>query len=334
MTATAVLFRAGRRAVSAAAVACTAMLLATPAVQAAEYPSQPIRFIIPFTAGGGADVTARALAEQLGPKLGQSIVSENRPGASAGLGAATVMREKPDGYTLLVGTATLAANAVVDGPATPFDLLEDFDYIGKIGQIDLILVVPATLNVDTLPGLVHLMKTQPGKVQFGSPGIGAPAHLGGELFKLVVKGDALHIPYKGESAALVDLIGGQTTFQLCAPFVCVPRIQDGSLKGLAVAAKQRSRLAPAIPTMAEAGVPGVEVGTWYYLAAPKGTPPAVIAKINAALNDVLSEEKFKAKLLAMGVETEAGTTPASVKSGLKAEMDKWRPVVKAAGISK
>jgi tripartite-type tricarboxylate transporter receptor subunit TctC len=315
-------------------LAAAGLAMAAPPVLAETYPSQPIKFVIPFTAGGGTDVTARMLAEQMGPKLGQTIIADNRPGASAGLAAATVAKEKPNGYTLLIGTATLAANAVVDGPSSKLDLLNDFDYIGKIGQIDLILVVPAQLRIDTLAGLVNLMKTQPGKVQFGSPGIGSPAHLGGELLKLVTKTDALHIPYKGESAALNDLLGGQTTFQLCAPFVCAPRIQEGTLKGLAVTAKHRSKLVPNIPTSAEAGAPGVEAGTWYYIAAPKGTPAPIIKKLNAALNEVLADEKFKARLLAMGVEAEPGTTPEKVKGDLQAEMDKWRPVVKAAGITK
>jgi tripartite-type tricarboxylate transporter receptor subunit TctC len=306
----------------------------TTPVHAQGYPTQPIKLVVPFTPGGGTDVTTRVVAEQLGPKLGQTIIVENRPGASAGLAAATVAKEKPNGYTLLVGTATLATNALLGGPGVNFDLLKDFEFVGKMGKIDLLLVVPTSLKINRLSDLVDLMKTQPGKVQFGSPGIGAPAHLGGELLKLVTKSDALHIPYKGESAAVTDLIGGQTTFQFCAQLACGPRIQDGSLKALAVAAKERSKLAPNVPTMAEAGVPGVEAGTWYFIAAPKGTPEAVIKKLNTALNEVLRDEKVKARLFAMGVDVDAHTSPADVRSSLQAEMDKWRPVVKAAGITK
>ncbi|HXX85393.1 MAG TPA: tripartite tricarboxylate transporter substrate-binding protein [Casimicrobiaceae bacterium] len=299
---------------------------------AQNYPTQPIKFIVPFTAGGGTDVTARLVAEQLVPKLGQPIVVENRAGASAAIGAGVVAHSPPNGYTLLVGTATLVTNALVSGPSENFDVVKDFEFIGKIGQIDLIVMVNSKSDIKDLQGLVNMMRTQPGKVSFGSPGIGSPAQLGGELLKQLTKSDALHVPYKGESAALNDLLGGQTTFQLCSPNVCVPRIQDGSLRGLAVAAKKRSKMAPSIPTTAEAGVPGFEAGTWYYLAAPKGTPQAIVKKLNTSLNEVFADEKFRVRLLDLGVEVEPGTSPEGVKAAIQAEMDKWRPVVKAAGI--
>lgn len=309
-----------------------AALVCTFAAAAQSYPNQPIKLIVPFAAGGGTDVTARMVAEQLRPRLGTSVVVENRPGASAAVGAGVVAHSAPDGYTLLVGTATLAANTVVSGPAENFDLINDFEFVGKMGSLDLIVVTNAALKVEDLQGLVNLMRTQPAKVTFGSPGIGSPAHLGGELLKQLTKGDAVHVPYKGESAALNDLLGGQITFQLCGPNVCVPRIQQGQLKGLAIAAKKRSGMAPTIPTTAEAGVPGLEAGTWYFVAAPKGTPAAIVDKLNGALNAVFADEKFRTRLLDQGVEVETGTTGAAVKSGLQAEMDKWRPVVKAAGI--
>lgn len=312
-----------------ATLAC--MFAALPAA-GQSYPNQPIKLIVPFTAGGGTDVTARLVAEQLRPRLGGPVVVENRPGASAAVGAGSVARSAPNGFTLLVGTATLAANTVVSGPSEGFDLINDFEFIGKMGQLDLVVVTNPGSKVDDLQGLVNLMRTQPGKVTFGSPGVGSPAHLGGELLKQLTKADAVHVPYKGESAALNDLLGGQTTFQLCGPNVCVPRIQQGQLKGLAIAAKKRSTMAPTIPTTAEAGVPGLEAGTWYFLAAPKGTPAGIVDKLNGALNEVFADEKFRTRLLDLGVEVEAGTTGAAVKSGLQAEMDKWRPVVRAAGI--
>ena len=305
---------------------------AVPAV-AQTYPDRPIRFIIPFTAGGGTDITARLVAEYLAPRLGQPIVPENRAGASAAIGADLVTKSAPNGYTLLVGTATLAGSAAVSGSALPFDLVNDFEFIGKLAQLDLVIVTSSKTKADDLRGLVNLMRTQPDKVQFGSPGNGSPAHLGGELLKQLTKTDALHIPYKGESAAMADLISGRISFQLCSVFVCAPRIQDGSLKGLAVAAKKRSRLAPNIPTTAEAGFPGVEADTWYFLAAPKGTPAAIVNKLNQALNEALGDPQLKSRLEAAGLEAEPGTTPASVKAALQAEIDKWRPVVKAAGIT-
>ena len=298
---------------------------------AEDYPSQPIKLIVPFTAGGVSDSAARVIAEQMQLRLRQPFVVENRPGASAGVGAGTVARAAPNGYTLLVGTATLAANAVVS-PTPNLDIVNDFEFVGKFGQIDLVLVTNPKVPAKDLRELIELMRTRPDTVSFGSPGTGAPAHLGVELLKLVTKTQAVHVPYKGESAAVTDLIGGHVSFQLCAPFVCAPRVQDGSLRALAIASPHRSKLMPSVPTMAEAGVPGVEAGTWYYIAAPKGTPEAIVRKLNTALNEVLSDEKVKTHLLSMGVESAPGTTPAAVRSALQAEMEKWRPVVKAAGV--
>jgi len=314
-----------------AVIGTLACLTAGPA-GAQTYPTRPIKVVVPFTAGGGTDVTARLVTEQLAPKLGQPIVVENRPGASAAVGASTVAHSPPNGYTLVVGTATLATNVLVSGPSENFDVVNDFEFIGKIGQIDHIVMVNSKSEIKDLKGLVNLMRSQPSMVSFGSPGIGSPGQLGGELLKQLTKADALHVPYKGESAALTDLLGGQITFMLCSPNVCVPRINDGSLRGLAVAAKKRSKMAPSIPTTAEAGVPGFEAGTWYYLAAPKGTPQAIVEKLNGALNEVFADEKFRAKMQELGVEV-GPTTPAGVKQALQAEMDKWRPVVKAAGIA-
>ncbi|HZP88180.1 MAG TPA: tripartite tricarboxylate transporter substrate-binding protein [Burkholderiales bacterium] len=315
------------------AIAALAFVLMTPVASAQNYPTRPIKVIVPFTAGGGTDVTTRLVAEKLAPKLGQPVIIENRPGASAAVGAASVAHAAPDGYTLLVGTATLITNLLVSGPSENFDVINDFEFIGKVGQIDLIVFVNSKSNIHTLQDLVNTMRTQPDKVSFGSPGVGAPGQLGGELLKQLTHADALHVPYKGESAALTDLLAGTITFQLCSPNVCVPRVRDGSLRALTIAAKKRSPMAPEVPTSAEAGVPGFEAGTWYYLAAPKKTPAAIIKKLNTALNEVFADEKFRAQMLQTGVEVQPGTTPEGVKAALQEEMNKWRPVVKAAGIT-
>ncbi|TPQ39772.1 Bug family tripartite tricarboxylate transporter substrate binding protein [Cupriavidus pinatubonensis] len=307
-------------------------LLASVALNTASaqsYPTQPIRLVVPFSAGGGADATARVLAEQLGRRLGQPIVVENRPGASAGVGALAVAHATPNGYTLLVGTSTLATNSLLL-PTPGLDIVKDFEFIGQIGRIDLLLVVSPQLKVSNLRGFLDMMRSQPDKLTFGSPGTGSGGHLGVELFKLVTKTRAVHIPYKGDSAALADLIGGHTNFQMCAPVVCAPRIQDGSLKALGIASKHRSKLLPNVPTLAEEGVAGVEAGAWWYLAAPKGTPADIINKLNTALNQVTSNENYRSRQLAIGVETESSTTPAAVRDALLSEIEKWRPVVKAA----
>ncbi|MBK9609780.1 MAG: hypothetical protein IPO58_26730 [Betaproteobacteria bacterium] len=156
-------------------------------------------------------------------------------------------------------------------------------------------------------------------------------HLGGELLKNVTKTDAVHVPYKGESAALTDLLGGQVSFMLCSVTTCAPRAQDGTLKALAITGLSRSALAPAVPTVAEAGFPGTEINTWFFIAAAKGTPAAVVSRLNAALNEVLADEKFKTRALAMGVEVESRTTPAATKALVQSEIEKWRPIIKASG---
>jgi tripartite-type tricarboxylate transporter receptor subunit TctC len=187
------------------------------------------------------------------------------------------------------------------------------------------------VRASDLREFVETIRKEPGKAQFGSAGIGTPMHLGGELLKHVTKTDAVHVPYKGESAALTDLLGGQITFMLCSVTTCAPRALDGSLKALAVTSFNRTTLAPAVPTVAEAGFPGTEINTWFFIAAPKGTPAPVVAKLTAALNEVLADPKVRARAQPMGIDVEARTTPASVKALVQSDIAKWRPIVKATG---
>ncbi|MDO9433951.1 MAG: tripartite tricarboxylate transporter substrate-binding protein [Hydrogenophaga sp.] len=297
------------------------------------YPNQPISLIIPFTVGGPTDAAARILGEYLAPKLGQPFVPENRAGASGVIGGSIVAKAVPNGYTLFFGSSILATRAIMPGPAMPFDLLKDFEIIGKIARSDAIVTVPSALNISDLRSLVNLMRTQPDKTQFGSAGIGTQGHLAGELMKYSTKTTATHVPYKGESAALLDLLGNRMTFLMCTPMSCAPRIQDGTLKGLAVTAKVRSKIAPDVPTVAEAGVPDLIAGPWWFLAAPKGTPRAVLDKLSTALNQVLSDDTFKKRLLALGLETESSTSSAAVRAELQSDMERWSPIIKAANIT-
>jgi tripartite-type tricarboxylate transporter receptor subunit TctC len=318
-----------RRTICASLLLAPLLTFGLGAAQAQGYPNQPVKLIVPFSAGGANDVTARFLAEQLTPRLGQPVIVENRPGASAGIGASFVAKAPANGYTLLIGSNTLAANTLV-APTPNLDVINDFEFIGKLAQLDLFLVASPQLKVADLRGLLDQMRSRP--LYFGSPGTGSPAHLGVELLKLVTKTSADHVPYKGESGAITDLLGGQLNFMLSSPGVFGPHVQSGALKAIAVAARKRSALFPDVPTTAEAGAPGVEVGVWIYLAAPKGTPAAIVSKLNAAVNDVMREDKFRARMQELGLEAEQSTTPAAVREALEAEIDKWRPVVKAAGI--
>jgi tripartite-type tricarboxylate transporter receptor subunit TctC len=296
------------------------------------YPNQPIRLVIPFAPGGATDVIARSLAEAMTTRLQQPVVAENRSGASAGVGASFVARSAPDGYTVLVGSASLATAAVA-GQNQGFDLLKDFDFVGKIGTFDLIVVTRPQDGFTNLLSLVERMRSPTGRVQFGSPGVGTPGHLGGELLKMLAHGNALHIPYKGESNAMTDILAGQITFLLCSTTACVPRIQDGTYRALAVAGRNRVAGVPSVPTSAEAGLPGLEAASWNFLAVPKGTPQAVVSRLNAVLNVVLSDEEFRARVQSTGAELARQTTPEDLRAQLVAEMEKWRPVIAAAGIT-
>lgn len=310
----------------------TACAVAASTAHAQDYPNRPIQLLIPYTAGGAGDVFGRLVAEQLSTRLGQRVVPENRPGAGTVLAAGMAAKAAPNGYTLLLSTLAHSINATLQ-PQLPFDPVKDFDFIGKVGQFGFLVVANPQLKVNDLRGLVELMRNQPSKVTFGSAGVGSPMHLGGELLKHVTKTDATHVPYKGEAAALNDLIGGHVNFMLCTLTTCASRIQDGTIKALAVASPSRSPLAPSVPTNAEAGFPGSEIYTWVFLAAPKGTPAAVMKRLDQALNDVLADEKFKSRALAMGVETDSRTSPAATKAFVQSEIDKWRPIIKASGMT-
>ena len=297
---------------------------------AQDYPIRPIQLVIPYTAGGATDVLARLVADHLSTRLGQRVVPENKPGAGAVLATGQVARAAPDGYTVLFGTLAHALNATMN-PNLPFDPINDFEFIGKVGQVSFILIANPQVKAGDLAGLVELMRSQPGKLQFASAGVGTPMHLGGELLKHITKTDAVHVPYRGESAALTDLIGGHVSFMLCSIPTCAPRLQDGTIKALAVTSTDRSALAPALPTGAQAGVPGLETYSWFFIAAPKGTPAAVVSRFDQALNEVLQDEKFKSRAMAIGIETDPRSSPATTKALIRSEIDKWRPIIKSTG---
>ena len=302
----------------------------TSSVGAQDYPSRPVQLVIPYVPGGATDVLARLVADSLGTRLGQRVVPDNKPGAGAVLATGQVAHATPDGYTLLFGTSSHAINATMN-PQLPYDSINDFEFIGKIGQVSFIIVTSPQVKANDLKGLVELMRSQPSKLQFGSAGVGTPMHLGGELLKHLTKTDALHVPYRGETAALTDLLGGRLTFMLCSVPTCAPRLQDGTIKALAVTSDNRSPLAAAIPTASEAGVPGMATYSWFFIAAPKGTPDTVISKLDRALNEVLRDEKFASQAFAIGIEADARSSPNAVKALMRSEIDKWRPIIKSTG---
>jgi tripartite-type tricarboxylate transporter receptor subunit TctC len=243
-----------------------------------------------------------------------------------------VAKAAPDGYTVLFGTLAHSINATLN-KHLPFDPLNDFEFVGKIGQLTFAVMVNPALGVNDLKGLVDAMRAKPGALQYGSAGIGSPMHVGGELFKHLSHTDAIHVPYKGEAAALTDLLGGRIAFMLCAVPTCAPRIEDGSMKAVAVTSATRSPRLPNVPTTAEAGVPGFETYSWFTLAVPKGTPRPIVDRLSAALNAVLADPGFRDKAAAMGIETDPRSTPEDTRAYVAREIDKWRPIVQATGAS-
>lgn len=314
------------------AAACGLVLATLAAAHAQDYPSRPIQLVIPYVAGGGSDALARVLAAELGARLGQPVVPENKPGAATMLAAGQVARSAPDGYTLLIGTMAHSL-APLTHAQMAYDAVNDFEFIGKVGHFGFLVVTRPQLKVNDLQGLVDLMRAQPGKLQFGSAGMGSPMHLGGEYLKYLAKADAVHVPYKGEGAALIDLLGGHIDFMLCTVATCAQRVRDGAIKALAVPSPRRSPLAPAVPTTAEAGLPAYQIYTWVFLAAPRGTPPAIVQRLNKALNEALADGKFRSRVTAMGVDLESSSSPAAMKALVQSEIDKWRPIVKASGMT-
>ena len=294
------------------------------------YPARAVHLVVPYTAGGATDVLARIVAESMSTRLGQPMIVENKPGAGSSLATGQVAKAAPDGYTLLFGTLAHSINATLNKNLS-FDPLNDFEFVGKVGQLSFAVMVNPALGVTDLNGLVAVLRANPGKYQFGSAGVGSPMHVGGELLKHLTQTDAGHVPYRGESAALTDLLGGQIAFMLCAVPTCAARIQDGSMKALGVTSATRSSRIPNVPTTAEAGVPGFETYSWFMLAAPKGTPRSVIERLNVALNAMLQDAEFRSRVAVMGIDADLRSTPDATRAYVKSEIDKWRPIVRATG---
>jgi len=314
----------------------TAGLLATFALVApaqdagGSYPSAPVRIVVPFQAGGLTDILARAIAQHASQHLGQQFIVENKAGASGNIGADFVAKSRPDGYTLLMGSiGTNAVNAHLFS-RMPYDTLKDFAPIGLVASGTLMLVAHPSVPVTDMKSLLAYARAHPGKLTYASGGAGASQHLAGELLKTMAKVDIVHVPYKGVVQGVTDVVAGQVdlTFDLAT---VEPHIRAGKLRPIAVANGKRSSAFPDVPTIAEAGVPGYEASAWYGLFAPAGTPPAVIARLNAEVVGALKEPALRQRLAALGAEP-AGSSPEELARFVRAEYDKWGQVVREAGI--
>jgi tripartite-type tricarboxylate transporter receptor subunit TctC len=306
-------------------------MLVSGAVFGQGYPSRPIRVVVPFSAGAGVtDIMARLVGQHLGASLGQPVVIENRPGAGGIPGTEAVSKAAPDGYTLLMTNVALVVNSYLYSKL-PYDPERDFTPVTLVNTAPLLLVVHPTVAAKSVKELIAYAKAHPGELSFGSGGVGSTPHLSGELFKSLAGIDVLHVPYKGGAPALNDLIGGQLSFMVENMPGTMPFVRSGKLRALAVTSPRRSPLEPALPTMAEAGVPGYEVVGWNGIVAVKGTPPEIVARLHIEVAKILRAPDVRERLAALGAEP-IGNTPDEFGAFIKAEMARWGKIIREKGI--
>ena len=300
------------------------------AADAQDYPNKPIKFIVPYPPGGGTDVIARILQEPLAAELGQPIIIDNRGGAAGNLGTDLAAKAPADGYTILFTLSSHTINPKLYDKL-PFDVERDFAAVSLATLVPQILVAHPSVPANDVKELIALAKANPGKLNYASVGTGSPGHIAGELFKLKTGVDIVHIPYKGGGPAVIDTIGGQVQLLFVTMPAAWQHVKAGKLKALAVTSAKRTVTAPDVPTIGESGVPDYVVDSWYGALAPAKTPPAVIAKLNAAFAKVLDNPQIKERLLAQGAEA-APSSPAEFDRRIKEELAKWDAVIKTAKI--
>jgi len=295
------------------------------------YPARAIRFVVPFPPGGGMDLVGRAVADKLSPRLGQPIVIENRPGGGTIIGTDVVAKSAPDGYAILV--SGIASQAIVHHmhPQRPFDMQRDFSPVARIADGTIAFVVPASSRAKSVADFVALARREPGRLTFASSGTGGIIHLTGEMFRQAAGIELVHVPYKGTAQILPDLLDGRIDLALDSVPAYLPHIKSGKVRVFAVASAQRSALFPELPTMAEAGVPGVVAATDYALYAPAGTRRAIVARLAADTAVVLEDADLRAKLAAQAIEVHGGG-PEALAAELASEIQKWGRVIRAANI--
>ncbi|MCX7137341.1 MAG: tripartite tricarboxylate transporter substrate binding protein [Proteobacteria bacterium] len=311
-----------------AAVGCTPALAADPA---AGYPNKSIRLIVPFPAGGGTDIVARAISVKLTEAWGQQIIIDNRGGAGGVIGADTVAKLTPNGYTLLLGTpGALVINPLLNSKL-PYNATKDFAPVSLLALNPQLLAVHNSMPVGTVKELIAYAKAQPGKLNYASVGEGTPNHLAMELFKLMSGTQMVHVPYKGAAPAVTDLVGGQVNLMFNPMPPLMPHVKSGRLKALGVGSTQRSPALPDVPTIAEAGVPGYEYVTWYSIVAPAKTPRAIIDKINSRLAAVLAIPEVALRLSSQGAEPRS-STPEELTRLIQEDYKRLGAVIRSAGI--
>lgn len=313
------------------ALAATAALGLTPNLARAQtFPSKPVRLVVPYSAGGGADTTARLIAPKLQEALGQTIVVDNKPGAGGMIGDEIVAKAPPDGHTLLIGAFAHAVNPALFARMA-FRTPEDFAPVSLLVTVPELLVITPSHPAKSVAELVALARAQPGKLSYASSGNGSAQHLAAELFKMRTGTDIQHVPYKGGALAVADVAAGHVPFYFGNMSSALPQVRGGRVRALAVTSAARSAAAPDVPTIAEAGVKDCEISEWNALIAPASTPPQVIARLHAEVAKIMRMEEIRAKFADLGADA-VGSTPDELAAFMRAEMVKWAEVVKAANI--
>lgn len=312
------------------ALALLCCALATSAA-AQQYPNRPMRLLVPTTPGGSVDTLARTIGPKLTERWGQQVVVDNRPGAGGTIAGDLAAKAAPDGYLLMLGTIASLCTNVSLMKRMPYDPLRDFVPVTLVATQNLMLLVHPSVPVKTVKELVRFAKSQPGKLSFASAGNGTGSHLSGELFKQIAGVDMLHIPYKGVAPAMVDVISGQVAINFPSILSAMPHVRSGRTRALAVTGAKRTRAAPDLPTMQEAGMKNYESMTWYGIVAPAGTPQDIVAKLSTEVAAILKHPETFERLSKEGADP-VGSTPQEFSRFMQSEIEKWRRVIRAAGI--
>ena len=314
-----------------AALTAASLFFTTPAL-AQKYPEKPVRLIVPVAAGGSLNTYTRMIAQKLTDSLGQPVIVDNRPGANGIIGADTVAKATPDGYTLLMGaTPTMAINVTLYAGKLPYDPLKDFEPITLVVKAPSAIAVHSGVPAKTLNELIAYAKTLPGKLNYATSGTGSGNHLMGEMLKSAAGIDIVHVPYAGGGPGLVALLAHEVEMMVTPPPTLIPMAKAGRIRLLAVSSAKRSPAIPEVPTIAESGYPGFEATIWYCMVAPRGTPKPVINKLHAAITAVMNSSEFRERLAADAAIAES-STPEELIAFLRAEIPKFAKVIKAAGV--
>ena len=310
---------------------CLLAGLTLPAIAAmSAYPTKPVRLVVPFAAGGPMDIMSRALGERLTTSFGQQVVVDNRGGAGGSIGAEIVARSAPDGYTLLTGhIGTHAINASLY-PRLGYDPVRDFAPISLIATLPLGLFVNVSVPATSVSELVALAKTKPGQINFASAGSGGPTHMAGEMLKAMAGIEIVHVPYKGNAAALTDLVAGRVQMMFSNLLTATPHVKASKLRAIAISTAKRSPQAPELPTVAESGVPGYDLTPWYGIFAPAGTPRAIVNRLNGEIDRILNAPDLKARFQSQGIDL-VTSTPEAFSGLIRKEIPKWREIVRKSG---